>query len=71
MSIRFKKSLSETDDTCSSCEHDRRSAKKTAVSITYDIDEIAADLMWLMMYHMRGCPVNARFDISGYRKTEG
>jgi len=45
MSIRFKESLSKKDDTCSSCRHDRRSAKKTAVSITYDIDEIAADLM--------------------------
>ena len=70
MSIRFKKSLSKADDTCSSCKHDKRSAKKTAVSITYDIDEIAADLMWLMMYHMRGCPFNARLDFSGYQKAE-
>ena len=62
MSIRFKKSLSDADDTCSSCKHDRRSAKKTAVSIAYDIDEIAADLMWLMMFHMRGCRVDAHFD---------
>ena len=69
MSIRFKKSLSKADDTCSSCKHDKRSAKKTAVSITYDLDEIAADLMWLMMYHMRGCPINARLDFSGYQKT--
>ena len=69
MSIRFKKSLSDADDTCSSCKHDRRSAKKTAVSIAYDIDEIAADLMWLMMFHMRGCRVNAHLDFSGYQKT--
>ena len=68
-SIRFKKSLSVTDDSCSSCKHDRRSAKKTAVSIAYDIDEIAADLMWLMMSHMRGCRVNANLDVSGYQKT--
>ena len=68
MSIRFKESLSKTDDTCSSCKLDRRSAKKTAVSITYDIDEIAADIMWLMMYHVRGCLVNACTDISGYRR---
>ena len=70
MSIRFKESLAKTDDTCRSCEHDRRSAKKTAVSITYDIDEIAADLMWLMMYHVRGCLVNACTDISGFRRME-
>ena len=47
VSIRFKKSLSETDDTCSSCMHDRRTANKTAVSVIYDNDEIVADLMWL------------------------
>ena len=33
MSIRFKGSLSKVDDTCSSCRHDRCSAKKTADSI--------------------------------------
>ena len=34
VSIRFKKSLSSEDDICSSCMHDRRSIKKTAVSVT-------------------------------------
>ena len=51
VSIRFKKSLSNEDDTCSSCMHDRRSIKKTAVSVAYHNDEVAADLMWLMMFH--------------------
>ena len=68
MSIRFKELWSKEDDTCSSCKHDRRSAKKTAVSITHDTEEIATDLMWLMMrYHMRGCPFSASTVNSGYQ----
>ena len=67
MSIRFKELWSKVDDTCSSCKHDRRSAKKTAVSITHDTEEIATDLMWLMRYHMRGCPFSASTVNSGYQ----
>ena len=65
MSTRFKKSLSNADDTCSSCKHDRRSAKKTAVSIVYDSDEVTADLMWLMMSRTDGCRINSHPELSG------
>ena len=67
VSIRFKKSLSSGDDTCSSCMHDRRSIKKTAVSIAYNNDEVAADFMWLMMFHKSRCRINVDPDFSGHQ----
>ena len=69
VSTRFKKSLSNGDDTCSSCTHDRRSIKKTAVSVTYNNDEVAADLMWLMMFHKNRCRINVDPDFSGHQTT--
>ena len=50
VSIRFKKSLLNEDDTCSNCKHDKHSIKKIAVSVAYHNDEVAADLMWLMIF---------------------
>ena len=67
VSIRFKKSLSNDDDVCSSCMRDRRSAKKTAVSIIYDNDEVSADLMWLTMFHTDGCRIDSNPEYSGYQ----
>ena len=68
VSIRFKKSLSDDDDdVCSSCMHDRRSAKKTAVSIVYNNDEVSADLMWLTMFHTDECQIDSNPDHSGYQ----
>ena len=67
VSIRFKKSLSDDDDVCSSCMHDRRSAKKTAVSIVYNNDEVSADLMWLTMFHTDGCQNESNPEHSGYQ----
>jgi hypothetical protein len=67
VSIRFKKSLSDDDDVCSSCMHDRRSAKKTAVSIVYSNDEVSADLMWLTMFHTDGCQIDSNPGHSGYQ----
>ena len=49
--------------------HDKRSIKKTAVSVRYDNDEVAADLMWLMIYHKDGCRINVDPDISGHQAT--
>ena len=69
VSIRFKKSLSDEDHVCSSCTHDRRLIKKTAVSITYDNNEVAADLMWLMMFNSERCRTSADLDFSGYQTT--
>ena len=69
VSIRFKKSLSNGDDICSSCMHDRRSIKKTAVSVVYDSNEVAADLMWLMVFHKNRCRINVDPDFSGYQST--
>ena len=70
VSIRFKKSLSDEDDICSSCMHDRRSIKKTAVSVTYDNnDEVTADLMWLMIYHKDRCRISADPVFSGCQST--
>ena len=66
VSIRFKKSLSNEDDTCSSCMHDKRSIKKTAVSVAYHNDEVAADLMWLMMFHKNRCRINVDPGFSGH-----
>ena len=56
-----------TDDTCSSCMHDRRSAKKTAVSIVYSNDEVSADLIWLTMFHTDGCQIDSNPEHSGYQ----
>ena len=67
VSIRFKKSLSDDDDICSSCMHDRRSAKKTAVSIVYSNDEVSADLIWLTMFHTDGCQIDSNPEHSGYQ----
>ena len=69
VSVRFKKSLSNEDDICSSCMHDRRSIKKTAVSVTYDNNEVAADLMWLMIFSRERCRIIADLDFSGYQST--
>ena len=69
VSIRFKKSLSNGDDTCSSCMHDRRAIKKAAVSVTYNNDEVAADLMWLMMFHKSRCRINVDPDFSEHQTT--
>ena len=69
VSVRFKKSLSNEDDICSSCMHDRRSIKKTAVSVTYDNNEVAADLMCLMIFSRERCRIIADLDFSGYQST--
>ena len=69
VSIRFKKSLSNEDEICSSCMHDRRSIKKIAVSVTCDNDEVAADLMWFMMFSKERCRVNADLDFSASQST--
>ena len=69
VSIRFKKSLSNGDDTCSSCMHDRRSIKKTAVSVACNNNEVAADLMWLMIFHKGRCRINVDPDSSGHQAT--
>ena len=69
VSIRFKKSLSDEDDICSSCMHDRRSIKKTAVSVTYDNSEVTADLMWLMIYHKDRCRISADPVFPGCQST--
>ena len=44
MTIRFKESLLMLDNACSSCKHDRRSAKKIAVSTINNTSEVALDL---------------------------
>ena len=49
--------------------HDRRSIKKTAVSVVYNNNEVAADLMWLMIFHRNRCRINADPDFSGYQST--
>ena len=69
VSIRFKKSLSSEDDTCSRCMHDRRSIKKTAVSVIYNNIEVAADLMWLMIFSKERCLINVDPGISGFQST--
>ena len=69
VSIRFKKSLSNGDDICSGCMHDRRSIKKTAVSVAYNNNEVAADLMWLMIFHRNRCRINVDPDFSGHQAT--
>ena len=49
--------------------HDRRSIKKTAVSVIYDNNEVAADLMWLMIFSKERCLINVDPGISGFRST--
>ena len=49
--------------------HDRRSIKKTAVSVTCDSNEVAADLMWLMIFSRERCRINVNLDFSGYQST--
>lgn len=50
MVIRFKESLSKLDETCSQCKHDQRSARKIAVSIVEELNDIALDQQWLKRY---------------------
>ena len=50
MTIRFKESLSKLDETCSHCRHDQRPAKRIAVSVIIDMNDIAGDQLWLRKY---------------------
>ena len=71
MTIRFRESLSMLDSTCSSCKHDRSSAKKIAASTTNNTSEVALDLVWLMRYVKWLCINHANLDSSGYRSIRG
>lgn len=53
MLVRFKESLSKLEETCSQCKHDQHSAKKIAVSIIEEINDIALDQQWLKR-HVKG-----------------
>lgn len=58
-------------NTCSSCKHDRRSAKKIAVSTSNNTSKFALDLMWLARYAEWLCTSYVNLGNSGYRLTRG
>ena len=65
MTIRFKKSLSMLDETCTSCKNDQRSAKEIAVSIINDTNDIALDQLWLRKHVAWTCIKSISLENSG------